>query len=120
MDVSGLLHALLAHWIEDLFIAGVTALFGILKYRESRWAGVLLYAFVGLASSALIIFAFTGRAVFSFDTPQTTPENIEANVKTWADAFSLGIQKVADPNYSFVYAISLRSGRSVLVGHPKD
>lgn len=47
-------------------------------------------------------------------------ENVESNVETWADKFSLGIQKQEDVKFSFVFAISLPSGRTVPVGRPKE
>jgi hypothetical protein len=120
MEWNTIWQAFLAHWISELLILGSTALLAVLKERNSKWAGVFAYGFAGFAFMSIIVFTFTGHAIFSTETPHTTSENVESNVRVWADKFSLGIQKQADDKFSFVYAISLPTGRGVLVGRPKQ
>jgi len=92
----------------------------LLKRKKSDWVWTspILYGLAGSAFIAMIMFALMGRPMLSRQKPQTTPENIESNVKMWADNFSLGIQKQTDDKFSFLYAIALPSGRAVLVGRP--
>jgi hypothetical protein len=46
------------------------------------------------------------KGALSREQPQTTMENIESNVRAWADKFSLGIQKQTDDKFNFVYLIA--------------
>jgi hypothetical protein len=105
----------------DLVLIGILGSgIAYLEKKKSEWAKPALY-FV-LTGCAILVIAYTlvGHALLSQEQPQTTAENIESNIKTWADKFSLGIQKQTDDKYSFVYAISLPSGRGALVGRPKN
>jgi hypothetical protein len=95
-------------------------LLAYLRKKNPNWAGVLIYGLGGSAFIALIIFALMGRPMLSRPKPQTTTDNVEANIKTWADDLSLSVQKQTDNNFSFVVGIGLPSGRMVQVGKPKQ
>lgn len=120
MDWNAFVQGLLTNWLSDAIVVGGGIVLAILKKRGSRWAGTIAYGFAGSAFLAIIVYAFTGHALLSRETPHTTPENIESNIRAWADKFSLGIQKETDDKYKFVYFVSLPSGRGVFVGPPKD
>lgn len=95
-------------------------LLAYLRRKNPNWAGVFIYGLGGSAFIALIIFALMGRPILSKPKPQTTPDNVESNIKTWADDLSLVVQKQMDNNFSFVVGIGLPSGRMVQVGRSKQ
>jgi hypothetical protein len=110
--LTGVLQGIFGSILYDLLLAGmVAALLAYLKAKKERLAGPALYGLVGFTMVMVIAIALTGHALLSKETPQTTLENVEANIKTWAETFSLGIQKQTDINFTFIYAISLPSGR---------
>jgi hypothetical protein len=60
---------------------------------------------------SIIVYTFTGRAILSRETPQTTTENVEANLRAWADDFQLGVTKLpSQPDVDFGLAITLKGG----------
>jgi hypothetical protein len=119
MDLNPIVQGILTNWFSDLLILVGGAALAVLRKKNSPWAGVAAYFLIGCACMSVIVFTFVGHAILAKETPQTTAENIEPNIRAWSDQFSLGIQKQADDNFDFAYAISLHSGRTVLVGRPK-
>jgi hypothetical protein len=89
-----------------------------LRARKEKLAGPAIYAVIGIACASFVIFSWTGRSVLSQDTPETTAENIQTNVRQWADDVELGIRKLDDANYKWIVTITLRNGKFVDVGQP--
>ena len=117
----GALQAIFGSLVWDLVLASlVAAVITYLRKTQSTWATPLLYFVLSFMGVFVIAFTLTGKALLLRERPQTTPENVESNIKAWADKFSLGIQKGTDNKFSFVYSIALPSGRMVLVGRPKE
>ena len=93
----------------------VGALIGYLKKRKPDLAGAVLYFLAGFAAVMVVAFVLVGRPLLSKEQPQTTPENIEGNVKAWADTFNIGIQKRdAPPGQSFLYVLPSKTAQRYL------
>ena len=80
-----------------------------------------MYGLAGMACVGIVWFTVTGRALLSKEQPQTTIDNVEANIRAWADSFSYTITKEnPSPNQYFLYLIVLHSGGVVFVSRNKD
>lgn len=91
----GFLQSIFASFIWELLLAaGVAALIGYLKATKEKWAGPVIYALAAFAIVFVIGYTLTGQAPLSRAPSQITPENVEANIKVWADNFQLGITKM--------------------------
>jgi hypothetical protein len=118
--LSDLLLAIFGNIIYDLVLAGVVgAVLAYLRAKKEKWAGPALYGLAGFAMIMVIAVTFVGRPLLSTKQPETTAENIQENIKAWADKFSLGIQKGTDGDFAYIYSISLSDGHRILVGQPK-
>ena len=90
---------------------------GIIKLHWPTLSGPVLYGLGGAACIAIIHFAATGRALLS--RPDTTPENVEKNIRKWLDNFGLASKKEVDPLSYFVLGITLANGNPILVARVK-
>jgi hypothetical protein len=119
--IYGLLQGIFGSALYELLFAGaVAALLAYLRARRVDWAAPVLYGVCGFTAALVVAFAFTGHPLLSREQPQSTTENIEANVRTWSDAFSFGTQKAPDATMFFQFAVKLINGRTVMVGRPKE
>jgi hypothetical protein len=110
MYVGRFLEGLLEHWVAEAFVIVGGLLFAFLrKYRES-WAPIVGYGLGGATCVAVIIFTFTGHALFS--PPLTDEENVEAKVTGWIQYFGYGMQRIPppSPDDDFAYLITPPSG----------
>jgi hypothetical protein len=99
----------------------VAALLIWLKKKKEAWATPVLYGLVGFAAVFVLAFTLVGRSLISNRGPETTPENIESNIKDWADNLSLGIQREKNDNSYFTFVLSVPPGnRSVYVQRYKE
>jgi hypothetical protein len=64
---------------------------------------------------AILVYTFTGHAVFSSPQPETTSNNAEGNIRKWAAALGLGIQPISVPDTDFALKVSLLDGNPVVV-----
>jgi hypothetical protein len=120
--VHGVLQAIFGSLLYELLLAtAVAALMTWLKSKQSRWATPLLYGVSAFAAVLLISYVLVGRGLLSKEQPETTPENVETNIRSWADNLGLGVakQESGADNY-FLYLIALHSGRVVYVGRTKS
>jgi hypothetical protein len=111
--------SLVTNIVSAMLILGVGALLTILEATNSKWARPTLYGLAGIALMALVIFAFTGRAILSKKQPQTTVENVEANVRVWLDYFGLAVQRADDPQAHFILHVRCGSGIGVTIARPR-
>jgi hypothetical protein len=89
------LQGIFAHLLYDLLLAvGVGALITYLKSTQSRWANPALYGLSAFAAVLVISYVFVGHALLSKEEPQTTGENVEKNIRAWADVFQLGVTRL--------------------------
>jgi hypothetical protein len=90
-----LLQAIFGHLLYDLFLAaGVAGLIAYLKSKQSSWANPGLYGLSAFAAVLVISYVFVGHALLSKEQPLTTAENVENNIRVWADAFQFGVTKM--------------------------
>jgi len=120
MDWKAVWQGLLSNLLSACIIAGGGILLAYLAATHSRWAAPLLYGLGGATIVSLLIFSLTGRPPFSRKLPQTTVENIEANIRAWLDYFGLGVQKNTDPEAHFVFLVTCRSGMGLYVARFKS
>jgi hypothetical protein len=105
----------------DLVLIGFcSSIIAYIAKKKAEWAAPALYFVITACCIFVIQYTLIGKPLLSHEQPQTTTENIESNIKVWADKFSLGIQKEKDDRFSFAYIISLPSGRLALVGCLKE
>jgi hypothetical protein len=116
-----LLESLLSRVIwEVLLILGVGAVLGYLKAKLPELAPRILYGLAGATCVSILLFAFTGRPVFSKAPSETTVDNVEQNIRTWLDSYGVAVTKEDVPNSFFAYGVTLRNGVPVQVLRPKD
>jgi hypothetical protein len=106
----------LAWWV--VLLAG-GAVLALLRFYWPLLAEPALYGFVGVTCVAILIFATTGRPIFSKQLPQTTPENVEANVRAWLDSFKISCKKETSPDTYFILLATLNSGNPIGIGRAK-
>jgi hypothetical protein len=116
-----LLQSLLARVVwEMLLIFGVGTVLGYLKAKMPELAPRILYGLAGATCVATLLFAFTGRAVFSKEPPETTVDNVEQNVRSWLDWYGVGVTKRSTTDEFFAFSVTMRSGNVLGVARPKD
>jgi hypothetical protein len=120
-----LLQNLISNWIWAVIMASVGAIFAWLKHKDVRWLPVLSYGLGGCALAAVIIYTLTGRAILSTVQPQTTSENVENNIKKWADSLGLGTARMPPQSLPigdvyFSYVVTLQSGNPLWVFRAKE
>jgi len=107
MDWSSLGHNLLANGIWALLVIGGGVAFGYIRAKHADKAPIALYVILGLTCVSILIFTFTGRGLFTIKPPAVTPENIEENVKLWAEHLGMNIGPANEPDSYFAHTLSL-------------
>jgi len=121
MDWHALWQGLLSRALwEIITLLGGGTVFGLLKAKRPKYAPIFLYAFAGAACIALLLFTMTGQPILSRALPETAPDNVEGNVRSWIDDFRLNVQKLDEAQTFFTYAITLKNGTLVFVRRYRD
>jgi hypothetical protein len=111
MDFGWLWQGLVSNGVWELVIFAAGIAVAILRKRDSKWVGPLLYGIVTVASLAVIWFTFTGRSLFSTaHSAEVTPENVEENLKTWADHLAMSLERQAPSDTKFFAYIGRAGG----------
>jgi hypothetical protein len=108
---QGILTSVLA---AVLWLGGATALTWV-KRKWPKYGDLALYWIAIAACMAVIWFAVSGHALFSWPQPQVTPENIEANVRHWSEDLGLAYTRGTAPDSYFAYSLTTRTGTSIQV-----
>jgi hypothetical protein len=82
---------------ELVLIIGGGALLGYIRAKWPHVASPVMFGVVAAACLGVLSFVFTGHSVLSKEAPQTTPQNVEENVKAWADHWGLAMQTQPQP-----------------------
>jgi hypothetical protein len=109
--------------VELILVLGGAAVLGYVKRKLPEHATTLAYSLFGATCVAILIFTFTGRALFSDKPPDpVTPENLEQNVKAWAEHVGMNIGPAREPDSAFAYTLSNPNGPGdpVIVYRGKD
>lgn len=81
MQLDWLWHAIVANWIRELLVLATGVVFAYLRRKNVSWLPVLSVGFFGSVLMSVAIYAFLGRPLLSRQQPETTPENVEQNIK---------------------------------------
>jgi len=122
MDWAGLWQGVLSNLLYGLIILGAGALLAALRIRWPSYAEPARYALTGAAGAALILFALLGKGISTKSPPETTAENLETNIRKWADDAGLPIAKApptAEGIY-FGYTVTATSGVPISVFRAKQ
>jgi len=116
--LSGILQGIFGTLLYDLLLAAMVAgIVAWLRSRQSRWAAPVLFGIAAFAAMLSIAYLLTGHAALSRQTVETTPENVEENVKKWVEELGLGITKAPKPaDIYFNYIVTLKSGNPIGIG----
>lgn len=105
---SELLRAILAHWVAGVLLPTGAAVMAYLRIKRPTWASPAFYALGTIAFLAVVMFTFTGHAVFS--TPAVDASNAEENVQKWISKFGFATRAISLPDAAFAYQITLPDG----------
>ena len=118
---------LLAHAIYALLVLGGGAVVTWLRYKKPQIAFPLLYGMAAATCMAILIFAFTGRPMFSKRPPNITPDNLEDNLRKWSDDLGLSVSRMPSASTSalaqeiyFGLIVTLQNGNPLAVFRGKD
>src|SRR6267378_7141763 len=115
--VSEFLFWLFGNLLWDFVLAiGVAAMIAWLKRKREAWAAPALYGVVGFVAVFVLAFTLVGRPLLSNRRPETTPENIEANIKTWGETFGLAIRLVSNLHEECLFAMEVTSQNGNIIG----
>jgi hypothetical protein len=92
---------------ELLLVIGGAAILGYVKKKLPEHAPTIAYVAFGATCVAILLFTFTGRPIFSKAPREITPENVEENVKLWADHLGMNIGPANEPDTYFAHTLSL-------------
>jgi len=109
---------------EVLLLLGVGIALERLKAKWPVLASRVLYGLAAATCTAVLIFTFTGHGFLSRQRPEVTPENVEENVRKWADDLGLGVTRMqSGPNQQQIYfglVITLFNGTPLEVFRGKE
>src|SRR5712672_1559303 len=106
---------------EVLLMLGVGAGLTYLRKKLPEYANSALYGLAGATCVAVLWFTFTGRSPLAKELSPTTPENVEANIRTWCDYWGFGVQKQSNPAFYFIDLVSLAtSDRQFRISRSKE
>jgi hypothetical protein len=110
----------LSNAIYALLIFGVGVLLTLLKQRGSRWVTPIVYGLGASALVAVILLAFVAVTRIPKEQPQITPDNVEANIRTWLDASGISTRILDEPDRIFALGVMMDSGTPVEISRPKS
>lgn len=88
----------------------------IYKAHGAAWADPFLY---GLATFVLLVILGLVLKLWRRIEPISTSKNIEGRIRTWVDAFGLGLRKLSSEEVGqdrlFGFVITLRNGVQIMV-----
>lgn len=103
---------------ELILLVGVGVLLDRIKAKWPSVAARVLYSLGGVTCVAILMFTFTGRGLLSKKRPAITSENLESNVRKWADDLGLGVtrmQPLPNQEVQFGVVVTLADGVPVMV-----
>lgn len=120
MDWSLLWEGLLSHALYALLIFAGGAVLAAIKLKWPNYAEPARYGLIGAACVAVVLFALLGRGIISSPRPEITPNNIEQNLKLWADHLSVTLERQDISDRYFSYIARFHGGDPVEVFRVKD
>lgn len=86
---------------DFLFAVVIAGVIAYLRSKKEQWAGPALYGLAAFTLVLIVGFVLTGRPPLSPPPEGVTPENIEANIKTWADHLAMSLERQNAPDADF-------------------
>lgn len=105
---------------EILLIIGGATLLGWLRKKLPEHAPTIQYALVGAVCVAILLFVFTGHGILTKQQQPVTIENIEQNIRAWADDLGMSIARTNRPDTYFSFSITLPGGATEDVFRAKE
>ena len=117
-----LLHALVSRLVwEIILVAGGAGGLAYVRAKAPTAAPYFLYGIAGATCVAILIFTFTGRGFNSKSLAEVTPENVEENIKTWADHLAMSLERQNAPDGDFFsYVGRVHGGDPVEIFRAKE
>ena len=109
---------------EIILVLGGAALLGYLKRKVPENAATIAYGVFGATCVAILLFTITGHSLLSKRPAEVTAENLEENVKKWAENSGLSVAKIpasaAGQEVYFGFLITLNSKNQIGVFRGKE
>src|ERR1039458_7613493 len=93
--------------VAALILLGVPSLLTWIKTRWPQHGELVRYWMTTAAALAILIYATTGYVPFKKHEIKTTPDNIQENVKLWAEHLGMNIGPANEPDSYFAYTLSI-------------
>lgn len=125
MDWSSIWHGVVSNLLYAVLIFGGGALLAVLRVKWPNYADPVRYGVIGAACVAIILFAFTGRALLSKRPPEVTPDNLEENIRKWADSLGMSVARGSSQIFPaqdiyFALNITMENGTPLMVFRGKE
>jgi hypothetical protein len=82
----------------------------LLTWIKKEWpqhGELVCYWLTTAAALAILLFATTGYILFAKHEVKTTPDNLEENIKLWAEHLGMNIGPATEPDTYFAHMLSL-------------
>jgi hypothetical protein len=107
---------------EVLLMVGGGALLGYLRKKIPENASSIGYGIFGATCVAVLLYTTTGRGILTKKPPEAiTQENVEENIKMWADHLAIGLERQNPSSEEFfAYLGRGNHGDPVRISRAKD
>jgi len=93
--------------VAGLLLAGVPTLLTWIKKRWPENGELVRYWITTAAALAILLYATTGYVLFAKHEIKTTPDNVEENLKIWAEHLGMNIGPASEPDSYFAHTLSI-------------
>jgi hypothetical protein len=93
--------------IAGLLLLGVPTLLTWVKKKWPQHGELVRYWLTTAAAIAILLYATTGYILFAKHELKVTPDNVEENVKLWAEHIGMNIGPANEPDTYFAHTLSL-------------
>lgn len=93
--------------VATLLLGGIPTLLTWVKKKWPQHGELVRYWLTTAAALAILLYATTGYVLFAKHEVAVTPDNIEDNVKLWAEHLSMNIGPANEPDSYFAHTLSL-------------
>jgi Flp pilus assembly pilin Flp len=95
--------------VAALLLGGIPTLLTWIKKKWPQHGELVRYWLTTAAALAILLYATTGYILFAKHEVKTTPDNVEENVKLWAEHLGMNIGPANEPDSYFAHTLSLPS-----------
>jgi hypothetical protein len=107
---------------EIILMLGGGTLLGYLRKRLPEHASSIAYGIFGVTCVAVLLYTITGRGLMYRKPPESvTPENVEGNIKAWADHLAMSLERQPpEGDVFFSYVAHVRMADPVIIARAKE